>query len=305
MNEMVTANVPAEIMPAVTGHEAEELSQLIHYFRPTVSMMIPGLLPLYGWKPVARGAFAMSAHPACLSRISSQGVDDDKLADVVDFMLNLRPHFTDPSLLRLGRLRPFANHMAASLIMHYPELDRAGEVHVVTSHMRNCLHRLGFSNNPSGADLVLRSWSDATKAGFDADNLDLTCDAHRLQSPHVDAIVNTVQQLHSVLFSLSFAIFAILAILLFLDIFAIFGHFFAIFAIFRLLGDRWCKLTATPSTHSCYSCYFCCSCYCCYFWPFLLFLLFLDLWVIGGASSRPHHQRILLQNIELARCAWR
>ena len=208
VNEMVTANVPAEIMPAVTGHEAEELSQLIHYFRPTVSMMIPGLLPLYGWKPVARGAFAMSAHPACLSRISSHGVDDDKLADVVDEMLNLRPHFTDPSLLRLGRLRPFAQHMAASLIMHYPALDKAGEVISVTTHMRNCVHRLGFCNNQCGADLVLRSWSEATKAGFDADNLHLTSDAHRLQSPDVDAIVSTVQQLHSVLFLLLFLFLA-------------------------------------------------------------------------------------------------
>ena len=156
----------------------------------------------------ARGAFAMSAHPACLSRISSHGVDDDKLADVVDEMLNLRPHFTDPSLLRLGRLRPFAQHMAASLIMHYPALDKAGEVISVTTHMRNCVHRLGFCNNQCGADLVLRSWSEATKAGFDADNLHLTSDAHRLQSPDVDAIVSTVQQLHSVLFLLLFLFLA-------------------------------------------------------------------------------------------------
>ena len=218
IDEMVTSNVPAEYMPAVTGHEAEELSKLIHYFRPSVSMMIPGLLPLYGWPSAARGSFAMSAQPADFTAVLASGADPDQVCALIDAVLHIRPHFSHPGLFKGGRLRPFAECMAASLVMHYPDMDKAGEAHAVTCHLRRSVHFAGVCNSPAAADLVLRSWSTLTRSAFDSANLHLTSQAHRVQSADVDAILHSVQSLHQVLF---------------LDWYAIFRLFFE-YSIFRL-----------------------------------------------------------------------
>jgi hypothetical protein len=93
---------------------------------------------------------------------------------VSDLMLRIRPGFSDPKLLQGGSLRPMVHAMAATLIMYYTESTNAGEIVLVTQHMRISMQQAGVVPNVLAAGVKLDVWSAAIKKQFRLCNLHLT-----------------------------------------------------------------------------------------------------------------------------------
>ena len=84
------------------------------------------------------------------------------------------PGLADPKLLQGGDLREFTHAMCATLVMYYEESANAGEVLLVTQHMRTSLVRAGVAKHKLEAGPKLIAWSAAIKKQFAGCNLHLS-----------------------------------------------------------------------------------------------------------------------------------
>ena len=167
--DLLAMSVPAELGVHNTGHDLTGLSALWEYLNGRISLCIPGAIVLAGWDPLPYGQ--MGKGPAspkldCLFVIVS--------IEELDIMINLL-YFSDQTLPRLlvgGELRPLMHATAATMIMYYPEREKANEMSKVLHFMRNAVTKIAAPDQDLHTELC--KWAKLIRTQFDADNLRLT-----------------------------------------------------------------------------------------------------------------------------------
>ena len=134
-NELCTC-MPAEIAAASTGHEMNHISAMYSYVDASLAMNMPGATVLGGFPPPPWGQLCRGPVPASLAAILNLGVNAHDFEVFVDRLFRL-DSASPPMLMIGGSIRDGVHVAAASLIMHYEDREKAGEVKRVQAALRN------------------------------------------------------------------------------------------------------------------------------------------------------------------------
>ena len=158
-------NVGPTCMGAKTGHNMEkDVSCLFHYFSVDLPLLVPGNLVLGGWAAIPHGKLGVGPKAPSMAPLVYFSRTPEELALVVNGILRFEKGFTPPKLYD-GALRPFADAMAATLIMYYEESMAAHEIAHVCLHMRQCLMKLKMAKTDEDAHQTLIRWGAEIMVG--------------------------------------------------------------------------------------------------------------------------------------------
>ena len=165
-----TENSQAQCMAAKTGHAMEkEVSTLFHYFSPNSSLilMVPGNLILGGWPGIPHGKLGAGAKCASLNTIIATLMPACvlKLRTFVNQILRFKLGYT-PTNLMDGELRPMADAMGATLVMHYEISAKYFEIEDTRVLMCESLVAVGLADNPLQAHPRLCQWGELVKVAL-------------------------------------------------------------------------------------------------------------------------------------------
>ena len=163
-------NSQAQCMAAKTGHAMEkEVSTLFHYFSPNSSLilMVPGNLILGGWPGIPHGKLGAGAKYASLKPIIAKLMPASvpKLRAFVNQILCFQKGYTPTNLLD-GELRPMADAMGATLVMHYEISAKYYEIEHTRVLMCTSLVAVGLVDNPLQAHTTLCEWGELVKVAL-------------------------------------------------------------------------------------------------------------------------------------------
>ena len=163
-------NSQAQCMAAKTGHAMEkEVSTLFHYFSPNSSLilMVPGNLILGGWPGIPHGKLGAGAKCASLKPIIAKLMPASvpKLRAFVNQILCFHQGYT-PTNLFDGELRPMADAMGATLVMHYEISAKYYEIEATRVLMCTSLATAGLADNPLQAHTRLCEWGELVKVAL-------------------------------------------------------------------------------------------------------------------------------------------
>jgi hypothetical protein len=147
----------------------KEVSTLFHYFSPNSSivLMVPGNLILGGWPGIPHGKLGAGAKCASLNAIIATLVPASvpKLRTFVNLILRFKGGYT-PTNLMGGELRPMADAMGATLIMHYEISAKYFEIEDTRVLMCDSMTVAGFAVNPLQAHTRLCEWGELVKVAL-------------------------------------------------------------------------------------------------------------------------------------------
>ena len=147
---------------------------------------------LAGWRGSPPGRIERGPVPASFDALVAGGhATLDQLQKFTDRVLHITPGLAPSAFLRNGHLRPFVLHVAATLIMYYPETAASGEVPYVPIAMLDGIAYVGLAGG--GAHATLLRWGTTLAAAFATDNLHMTSDAGSGQAG-MESLVRAIQQ---------------------------------------------------------------------------------------------------------------
>ena len=181
------AEMPEHFAAIGTGHEILGKSALFEYNTQTVAAVMPAAVVLGGWPGFEYGRRGKGPKPASLDQlVLVLGASRSEVDSFVDSLLNIHSG-APPALKTGGRLRPFVEHAAASLVMYYFERSESKEMQAVQARQREVFEDVfeigrggggrnssSSSSSISNAHLELSNISKLTKERFNASNLHLT-----------------------------------------------------------------------------------------------------------------------------------
>lgn len=154
-----TTDVKAGLMRGTiadhTGHD-HPLSNVNAYVKTDVADSVPLANVLLGWPGFAPGRNGPAARPPTLKSILSDGVDECKLNELLDKVLQISSE-SPFEVQRKGRLRQILEAGFAEQVMYYEARFHAGEMSVLLRIMRNAYSET-FQSNPHAAHNTFQHW---------------------------------------------------------------------------------------------------------------------------------------------------
>ena len=166
--------MPAEFVTNITGQHMAILCAMYEYMDATLAMLQPALVVLAGFQPLPFGRLGKGPAAASLRALLEQGVDMLKVKKMLVLFFELDAS-APPSFREGEKLFPMMKACFASVVMHYEEQNRKGEMTIAFDKLRLCWIKVfrasggdsSVSNDLSHKTIV--KWGNWIRLEFETD----------------------------------------------------------------------------------------------------------------------------------------